>query len=65
MSKQEKIIETVNNMPSLTESERETILSVLSSGDAWYVKVLRIIKILGAVAGYVLAGIGLSSFTIF
>lgn len=62
---QKKLIETINNMPSLSDVERETILSVLTSGSPWYFKVLRIVKILGAIAGYILAGVGLSSCTNF
>lgn len=61
MTKIEKAINVVNGMDTLSNGEKETLLKVLTSNESWWLKLIRILKILGALAGYFLAGLGLSS----
>ena len=65
MSKLEKIRLNVLSMDTLTNNERETLLSIIDSKDSIWIKILKIIKYLGAVAGFVLAGIGANAMTSF
>lgn len=65
MSKLEKIRLNVLALDTLTTKERETLLSIIDSKDSFLIKILKIIKYLGAVAGFILAGIGANAMTSF
>lgn len=61
MTKVQRAINVVNCMDTLSNGEKETLLKVLTSNESWWFKLLRVLKILGVLAGYFLAGLGLSS----
>lgn len=69
MSKFEKklmdALENSEKLQNLTTEEVDTLKSLVAEPSPWYVKALKIIKYLGAVAGYLLAGLGLGSCTHF
>lgn len=61
--KVENAINVVNGLDTLTKGEHDAIIKALTENTPWYVKLLKVLKILGALAGYFLAGLGLSSCT--
>ena len=65
MQKLEKLRLNVLSMDTLTNHERDTLISIIDEKTSIWVKILKIIKYLGAVAGFVLAGIGASACTSF
>lgn len=63
MKKLEKLRMNVLSMDTLTTHEKDTLISIIDEKTSIWVKILKIIKYLGSVAGFILAGIGANAMT--
>lgn len=55
----------VDSSESLTASDKCKILEIINGSQPWFVKVLEVIKYIGAIAGFILAGVGANACTSF
>lgn len=56
-----KAIDYVTNCDTLTKGEKESLLGILGKNKPWYIVILEVLKYIGAVAGFMLAGFGASA----